>query len=95
MSLCLCTSALNFYVCDLPHCVNGVCGHTNHLVCPEQLLFRHSYNNHSVRAISAFSQTGAGITMGFAGRRHESSTGELVRVQNIQVQQKHHVAMKG
>lgn len=52
MSLCLCTSALNFYVCDLPHCVNGVCGHTNHLVCPEQLLFRHSYNNHSVRAIN-------------------------------------------
>lgn len=36
MSLCLCTSALDFYVCDLPHCVSGVCGHMNHLFCPKQ-----------------------------------------------------------
>lgn len=36
MSLCLCTSALHFYVCDLPHCVSGVCGHMNHLLCPKQ-----------------------------------------------------------
>lgn len=24
-----------------------------HLLCPKQLLFRHSYNNHSVTAISS------------------------------------------
>lgn len=33
--VCACALLHYTFVCDLPHCVSGVCGHTNHL-CPKQ-----------------------------------------------------------
>lgn len=92
MSLCLCTSALDFYVCDLLHCVSGVCGHMNHLLCPKQASVQAQRQHHSVSVVATSSHVL--VELHLPNPKRIRITGEALHVWDIQVQLEQHCAKK-
>lgn len=92
MSLCLCTSALDFYVCDLLHCVSGVCGHMNHLLCPKQASVQAQRQHHSVSVVATSSHVL--VELHLPNPKRIRITGEALHVWDVQVQLEQHCAKK-